>query len=78
MKLAGLLGFITMMWIMILAASAFLIIFAAPLDIIFLRNGIDRLLISIVQSSISIVVLIIFILGLSRMKSIYIQKKLRL
>jgi hypothetical protein len=78
MKLAGLLGFITMMWIMILAVSAFLIIFVAPLDIIFLRNGIDRLLISIVQSSISIVVLIIFILGLSRMKSIYIQKKLRL
>jgi len=78
MKLAGLLGFITMMWIMILAVSAFLIIFVAPLDIIFLRNGIDRLLISIVQSSISIVVLIIFILGLSKMKSIYIQKKLRL
>jgi hypothetical protein len=74
MSLVGLMGFITVMWIMILAVAAFLIIFVAPIDVVLFRDGIDRLITSIVQASIAIAIVVILILGLSIMKKIYMQK----
>jgi hypothetical protein len=77
-RLAGLIGFITVMWIMILAIAAFLIIFVAPIDIILFRGSLDRLVTSIIQAFIAITVVIILVLGLNKMKTIYMRKKLQL
>ena len=77
MRLTGLLGFMTVMWVMILGITAFLINFVAPIDLILFRNGLDRLIISLMQASIAIIIIIILIWGLNKMKEIYIQKKLQ-
>jgi hypothetical protein len=77
-RLAGLIGFITVMWIMILAIAAFLIIFVAPIDVILFRGSLDRLVTSIIQAFIAITVVIILVLGLNKMKTIYMRKKLQL
>jgi hypothetical protein len=77
-RLAGLIGFITIMWIMILAVAAFLIVFVAPIDVILFRGSLDRLVTSIIQAFIAITVVIILVLGLNKMKTIYMRKKLQL
>jgi hypothetical protein len=77
-RLAGLIGFITVMWIMILAIAAFLIIFVAPIDVILFRGSLDRLVTSIIQAFIAITMVIILVLGLNKMKTIYMRKKLQL
>ena len=77
-RLAGLIGFITVMWIMILAVAAFLIVFVAPIDVILFRGSLDRSVTSIIQAFIAITVVIILVLGLNRMKTIYMRKKLQL
>lgn len=77
-RLTGLFGFITVMWVMILGITAFLINFVAPIDLILFRNGLDRLIISLMQASIAIIIIIILVWGLNKMKEIYIQKKLQL
>jgi hypothetical protein len=76
MSLAGLMGFITIMWIMILTVAAFLIIIVVPIDIVLFRDRIDRLITSIIQASIAIGIVLILILTLSMMKKIYMQRKL--
>jgi hypothetical protein len=78
MRLLGLLGFITVMWTMILAITAFLINFVAPIDFVLFRNGLDRLIISLTQASIAIIIIIILVWGLNKMKEVYMQKKLQL
>jgi hypothetical protein len=77
MRLTGLLGFITVMWVMILAITAFLINFVAPIDFVLFRNGLDRLIISLMQASIAIIIIMILVWGLNKMKKIYMQKKLQ-
>ena len=78
MRLAGLLGFIAAMWIMILAITAFLINYVAPLHFVLFGNKVDRSIISLTQASISIVIIIIFVWGLGKMKEFYMQKKMQL
>jgi hypothetical protein len=78
MRLLGLLAFITVMWIMILAITAFLINFVAPIDFVLFRNGLDRFIVSLMQASIAIVIIVILVWGLNKMKEIYMQKKLQL
>ena len=78
MRLTGLLGFIIVMWVMILAITAFLINFVAPIDFVLFKNGLDRFIISLMQASIAIIIIMIFVLGLDKMKEIYMQKKLEL
>jgi hypothetical protein len=75
-RLAGLMLFMAGMWAMVLAVAAFLVLFVAPIDI--LLQGQGRLAISMVQAAIAIMAVIALVLGLSRMKRIYLQKKLRL
>jgi hypothetical protein len=72
--------FVIGMWAMILAAAAFLVIFVAPLETylyLFGRHG-GRLIISAVQAAIAISVVIVLVLGLNRLKRIYLRKKLQL
>ena len=78
MRLTGLLGFIIVMWVMILAITAFLINFVAPIDFVLFRNELDSLIISLMQASIAIIIIIILVWGLNKMKEIYMQKKLEL
>ena len=78
MRLTGLLGFITVMWVMILAITAFLLNFVAPIDFVLFRNGLDRLIVSLMQASIAILIVMILVWGLNKMKEIYMQKKLQL
>jgi hypothetical protein len=73
----GLFIFITLMWAMILGVSAFLIIFVAPIHFSLFGEKVDRLIISIVQASIAIVILVVLVLGFSKLKKTYVEKKLR-
>ena len=78
MRLTGLLGFITVMWVMILAITAILLNIVAPIDFVLFRNGLDRLIVSLMQASIAIIIVMILVWGLNKMKEIYMQKKLQL
>ena len=73
MGLGDLALFMAGMWAMILAVAAFLLIFVAPLEAI-LPAG--RLVVSAVQAAIAIAAVVMLVLGLSRMKRIYMQRKL--
>jgi hypothetical protein len=73
MGLDGLVLFIAGMWGMILAVAAFLVIFVAPLEAV-LPAG--RLAVSAVQAAIAIVAVVLLVLGLSRMKEIFLHRKL--
>jgi hypothetical protein len=78
MTLISLMGFITVMWIMVLAVAAFLTILVPHLDIILLGNGYNRLTVSTIEAVISILAVVLLIFVLSSMKKYYMQKKLRL
>jgi len=73
MGLDGLVLFIAGMWAMILAVAAFLVIFVAPLEAV-LPAG--RLAVSAGQAAIAIVAVVMLVLGLSRMKEIFLHRKL--
>jgi hypothetical protein len=78
MKLTGLFGFVTMMWIIILVESAFLVFVVPTVDSILLRNGYGRLIVSSIEALISISSVIMLIFLLNKMKNAYMQKKLQL
>jgi hypothetical protein len=69
--------FMTGMWVMILTVAAFLVIFVAPLDMYLFGGQGGRLTISAVQAAIAIIVVIVLVLGLNRLKRIYLHKKLQ-
>jgi hypothetical protein len=77
MGLGGLALFMGGMWAMILGVAAFLVAFVAPIDVIMFEGQGSRLTISAVQAAIAIIVVIALVLGLSRMKRIYMRKKLK-
>jgi hypothetical protein len=76
MGLAGLGLFMAGIWIMILGVAAFLAIFVARIEIFIFHGEVSRLTVSAVQAAIAIVVVIALVFGLSRMKRIYMRKKL--
>ena len=77
MGISGLALFVKGMWIMILGVAAFLVGFVAPIDIyLFGRQG-DPALVSMVQAAIAIGVVAALVFGLSQMKRVYLQKKLK-
>jgi hypothetical protein len=69
--------FMTGMWAMILIVAAFLVIFVAPIEIYLFDGHGGRLIISAVQATIAILVVIVLVLGLNRLKRIYLHKKLQ-
>jgi hypothetical protein len=77
MGLASLALFVTGMWVMVLAVAAFLVIFVAPIDVTIFGGQGTAASISLVQAAIAIVAVIALVFGLSRMKKIYLQKKLK-
>jgi hypothetical protein len=78
MKLTGLFGFVTMMWIIILVESAFLVFVVPMVDRILLRSGYSRLIVSSLEGLISISSVAALIFLLNKMKNVYMQKKLQL
>ena len=69
--------FMTGMWAMILAVAAFLVVFVAPIDLYMFGGHGERLTISAVQAAIAIVVVTVLVLGLDRLKRVYLHKKLQ-
>ena len=78
MGLGSLALFMTGMWAMVLAVAAFLVAFVAPIGFYLFGSEESRVTVSAIQATIAIVVVIALVFGLSRMKRIYLQKKLRL
>jgi hypothetical protein len=69
--------FMTGMWAMILAVAAFLVIFVAPIEIYLFGGHGERLAISAVQAAIAVLVIIVLVAGLSKLKRIYLHKKIQ-
>lgn len=77
MGLGSLALFMAGMWAMILAVAAFLVIFVAPLETNLFDGQASRLTVSAVQAAIAIAAVIVLVFGLSRMKRIYVHRKLK-
>jgi hypothetical protein len=77
MALMSLALFVTGMWAMILAVAAFLVVFVAPIEIYLFGGQGERLTISAVQAAIAILIVIVLVLGLNRLKKVYLYKKLQ-
>jgi Na+/melibiose symporter-like transporter len=77
MGLGGLALFMAGMWAMILAVAAFLVAFVVPIDVIMFDGQASRLTVSGVQAAIAIIVVIALVFGLSRMKRVYMRKKIK-
>ena len=78
MGLGSLALFMTGMWAMVLAVAAFLVAFVVPIGFYLFGSEGSRVTVSAIQATIAIVVVIALVFGLSRMKRIYLQRKLRL
>jgi hypothetical protein len=79
MRSVSLIGFVTVMWLMILIVSAFLVIFVPRMDVVLIRNlGYNRVTVSIFEALVSISSIVILIFVLSKMKNYYMRKKLEL
>lgn len=76
MGLGGLALFMAGMWAMILAVAAFLVAFVAPIEATLFGGSGDRLAVSAVQAAIAIAAVIVLVFGLSRMKRLYVHRKL--
>jgi hypothetical protein len=66
--------FMTGLWAMLLAISAFLVLVVAPLGEI--TNESPRMLISVVQAAVAISAVVLFVVALSRMKRFYVSRKI--
>ena len=69
--------FMTGMWAMILAVAAFLVIFVAPIETYLFGGHGERLVISAIQAAIAVLVVIVLVAGLSKLKRIYLHKKIQ-
>jgi hypothetical protein len=78
MGLGSLALFMMGMWAMVLAVAAFLVAFVAPIGFYLFGGEGSRVTVSAIQATIAIVAVIALVFGLSRMKRIYLQRKLRL
>ncbi len=76
MAILGLFGFIVVMWTIVLLACGFLIIFVAPLDSLL---GIhNRVITSLIQALIAILLVIGLVMVLDRIKKLYTLSKLKI
>jgi hypothetical protein len=67
-----------MVWVMVLVVCAFLIVFVAPIQFVFLGEPYDRLLISLIQVFMAIVAVVVLVFVLSKLKKLFIEKQLKL
>jgi hypothetical protein len=69
---------IGVIWCTLLAISAFLVVFIAPIDIVIFNNRLDLYITSVLQATIAITIVLILIVFLNYLKKLYIQKKLNI
>ena len=69
---------IGVIWFTLLAISAFLVIFIAPIDLVIFNNRTDLYITSILQATIAILIVLMLIAFLNYLKKLYIQKKLHI
>ena len=69
---------IGVIWCTLLAISAFLVIFIAPIDTVIFNNRLDLYITSILQATIAITIVLMLIAFLNYLKKLYIQKKLNI
>jgi hypothetical protein len=74
----ALLSLFSLIWLMVLAVCAFLIIFVAPIRFILLGDPYDRLIISLIQASLAVFTVIVMVLALSKLKKMYLRRQLRI
>jgi len=79
LRLGALIAFITVIWLMVLAVAAFLVTFVPSVQFLF-KGGerSDKFIMSSIQALIAMGVVLIFIMGLSRLKGFYAARKLHL
>ena len=79
LRLAALIAFITIIWLMVLAVAAFLVTLVPSIEHLF-KGGerSDRLIVSSIQALIAVGVVLLFIMGLSKLKEFYAARKLQL
>jgi len=76
LAMMGLFGFIVVMWTIVLSACGFLIIFVAPLGSLL---GIhDRVITSLIQALIAIIMVVGLVIVLDRIKKLYTLSKLKI
>lgn len=69
-------GFVVVMWAIVLSACGFLIAFVAPLDSLF---GIhNRIITSLIQALIAVLLVVSLVMVLDRIKKLYIMRKLKI
>jgi hypothetical protein len=76
--MASLYTLIGIIWCTLLAISAFLVIFIAPINIVIFNNRLDLYITSIIQATIAVTIVLILIVLLNYLKRLYIQKKLNI
>lgn len=70
----GLAILVTVMWVMLLAIAAFLVLVVAPLESV--ADGMPRLAVSAIQAATAIAAVILFVFALSRLKRAYMNRKI--
>lgn len=69
---------IGIIWCTLLAISAFLVIFIAPIEIVIFNNRLDLYITSIIQATIAVMIVLLLIVFLNYLKKFYIRKKLNI
>jgi hypothetical protein len=79
MTLQSLVIFVTIMWIMVIAVAAFLVILVPSAHLLFKgEDRTEKLIVSLIQAVIAVAAVVLFIIGLSWLKRIYARRKLHL
>ena len=76
--MASLYTLIGIIWCTLLAISAFLVIFIAPINIVIFNNRLDLYITSIIQATVAVTIVLLLIVFLNYLKRLYIQKKLNI
>jgi hypothetical protein len=70
--------FILLTWAMVLAVCVFLIVFVAPIHLVFFGDPYDRLIISLIQAFMAIIAVVVLDFALSKLKKLYIRRQIKL
>jgi hypothetical protein len=76
LAILGLMGFIVVMWTIVLSACGFLIAFVAPLDSLLNINS--RITTSLIQALIAVILVVGLVMVLDRIKKLYTMRKLKI
>jgi hypothetical protein len=70
--------FILLTWAMVLAVCVFLIVFVAPIHLVFFGDPYDRMIISLIQAFMAIIAVVVLVFALSKLKKLYIRRQIKL